>query len=105
MTYPDLCTCGLLEAPMLLTKIGFTNSVMDDAITPAVVGVRPSNNANDGHVLTVRTSYGADDAQPSHSEHHFAYSNAVSAGVAAGSIAGVELVAVVAQRLDGLATS
>jgi hypothetical protein len=91
MIYPDLCTCDLLEAPMLLTEIGFTNRVVDDAVSPEVVGVGPSNNANDGQVLTVRTSYGVDDAQLSCSERHHAYSNAVSAGVSVGSIAVVKL--------------
>ena len=65
---------------------------MEDAIGAIVVGVRPTNDADQGQVLAVRSGDRVEHAEPADGERDDARTDASRTCVAVGSIAGVELV-------------
>lgn len=89
----NLSARNLLEAAILLAEIRFADRVMEDAVRPEVVRVRPTNDADHGEVFAVGTGYGVYDAQTPDGERHGASAHAVGAGVPVRGVARVELVA------------
>lgn len=56
-----LGTGDFFEAPKLLAEIGTPNGMMKDSVGAKIIRVWSTHEANDGQILTVRTSYGVDD--------------------------------------------
>lgn len=82
-----------LKASELLREVGEADRVVEDPVGAVVVGVRPTDDADDGEVLAVGSGDGVDDAETADSEGDDAGAHATRAGVAVGGVAGVELVA------------
>lgn len=76
--------------------------MVEDPIRAVVVGVRPTDYANDRQVLTVRTSDGVQDAEPADCKGNDARADAPGTRVAVGGVAGVELVAAADEVEAGL---
>jgi len=82
-----------LKAPQLLAEIGQTDGVVEDPTRTIVVGVGPTNDADQRQVLAVRSGDRVEHAEPANGERDNASADTSSTGVAIGSVPGVELVA------------
>lgn len=81
------------KALKLLGEIGEADGVMQDSVGAIIIGIRATDNADDGKILAVGSCDGVEDAEPAHGEGDDAGSDAVRAGVAIGGVPCVELVA------------
>lgn len=67
--------------------------MMKDPAGSIVVGVRPTNDANEGQVLTVSSSNSVEHAESTDGERHDAGADAACSSVAVSGVPSVELVA------------
>ncbi|RZR95305.1 hypothetical protein BHM03_00024137 [Ensete ventricosum] len=81
-----------LEAPELLAEVREADGVVEDAVRAVVVGVRPSDDADNGEVLAVRAGDGVEHTEPADGEGHDAGADPAGAGVAVSGVPGVEFV-------------
>jgi len=82
-----------LEAPEFLAEIRQPNGVMQDPVRAEVVRVRPTHDANQWKVLTVRAGNSVDHTQAPHCERHHAGADAAAPRVAVGGVPSIEFVA------------
>jgi len=66
---------------------------MQNPISPKIIGIRPSHNADHRQVLAVRARDGVEHRQPADGECDDAGPNTTGPGVAVGRVAGIELIA------------
>lgn len=88
-----LSTGDCLKAPELLTEIGQPDRVMEDPVSPEIVGVGPTNNTYHRQVLTVSASNSVDNAEPTDGKGDHASAHALGARIPVGGVPRVELVA------------
>ncbi|RRT69763.1 hypothetical protein B296_00029159 [Ensete ventricosum] len=81
-----------LEAPELLAEVREADGVVEDAVRAVVVGVRPSDDADNGEVLAVRAGDGVEHTEPADGKGHDAGADPAGAGVAVSGVPGVEFV-------------
>lgn len=67
--------------------------MMEDPISPIIIGVGSSDNANNREIFTVSTSNGVDDAEAANGERDDTGTNPTRPGVSISSIASIELIA------------
>lgn len=67
--------------------------MVKNSVCPKIVGIWPSNNTDNGKVLTVSPSNGVENAEAAHSERDNACTDPTCPGVAIGSIPSVEFIA------------
>lgn len=93
MVDDGLKTGHSLETSIFLAEIRDSNGVMQDPVGAEVVRIRAPDNANHREILTVCSSNGVDDTEPSDSERDDHCTNAFPPSVALSSVSGVDLVA------------
>lgn len=76
--------------------------MMEDPISPVVIGIRPADYTNHRQILTVRAGNSIDHAQSTNGERDGAGANSSGPGIAVGGVPSVELIAATDQVEPGL---
>jgi hypothetical protein len=89
----SLIASDSLKAPEFLAKVRHSNGMVENPVGPIVIGVGPTNNANERQVLTVRAGDGVEYTQSTDGERNNTRADATRARVSVSSVSSVELVA------------